>query len=401
MFESQIVGVSEALGNLTERGAVDPVVKATLMLSDSGFVSVSEAVAYGKLKGLFGGGSSEDQTETSTENVPPRGTSTEPSESTSSSSSSSATPTPSSNETDAQPEKKKVVSKEDTVKLKVVTTFPVIPPMTVDEKKEARSRLRAIDQEEAAKTRKDEARNTLEGYLYRLRDLLDEENRDTPFKKCSKVSERKEITEKLEESFTWLHEHGDVAATSQLLDKRISLERVLALERPIVHRYKEIEAFPQALNNSQMWNWSTRLFLTEARQNLTAELEADLPSKWTKEDLDSLEKTLREHETWLSTWVEKQKSVQPNEDPVIETAEMKARAKVLETALMKLYKRKVPKARKPKATSSAAPEPTAQAEEKVDEMSDEPPVEDVTSETPPLGQEEVQEPLAVPKHDEL
>lgn len=50
MFESQIVGVSEALGNLTERGAVDPVVKATLMLSDSGFVSVSEAVAYGEIK---------------------------------------------------------------------------------------------------------------------------------------------------------------------------------------------------------------------------------------------------------------------------------------------------------------------------------------------------------------
>lgn len=89
-------------------------------------------------------------------------------------------------------------------------------------------RLRAIDQQEAAKTRKDEARNTLEGYLYRLRDLLDEENRDTPFKKCSKASERKEITEKLEASFTWLHEHGDVAETSQFLDKRISLEQVFS-----------------------------------------------------------------------------------------------------------------------------------------------------------------------------
>lgn len=148
-----------------------------------------------------------------------------------------------------------------------------------------------------------------------------------------------------------------------------------------------------------MWNWSTRLFLTEARQNLTAELEADLPSKWTKEDLDSLEKALREHETWLSTWVEKQKSVQPNEDPVIETAEMKARAKVLETALMKLYKRKVPKARKSKVTSSAAPEPTTQVEENVEENGNEPLMKD--AETPPLGQEDAQEPLSVPKHDEL
>ena len=106
-----------------------------------------------------------------------------------------------------------------------------------------------------------------------------------------------------------------------------------------------------------MWNWSTRLFLHDARQNLTAEAAADLPSKWTAEELDGLERTLKEHETWLVEWVEKQKSVKPNEDPVIETTEMKARAKVLETHLQKLYRRKVPKAvKKPKTTSTVATE---------------------------------------------
>jgi hypoxia up-regulated 1 len=50
MLEVDIVGVTDAIGNLTERGAVDPVVKATLTLSESGFVSVSEAVAYGEIK---------------------------------------------------------------------------------------------------------------------------------------------------------------------------------------------------------------------------------------------------------------------------------------------------------------------------------------------------------------
>ena len=125
------------------------------------------------------------------------------------------------------------------------------------------------------------------------------------------------------------------------------------MEKPIIHRYQEIEAFPQALNSSQMWNWSTRLFLQEARQNLTEETAASLPSKWTKEELDGLEKTLKEHETWLSEWVEKQKSVRSNQDPVIETTEMKARAKVLETHLHKLWKRKIPKApKKPVSTSS-------------------------------------------------
>lgn len=104
-----------------------------------------------------------------------------------------------------------------------------------------------------------------------------------------------------------------------------------------------------------MWNWSTRLFLQEARQNLTTEVEAGLPSKWTKDELDGLEKTLKDHERWLAEWVEKQKNVKMNEDPVIETTEMKARAKVLEQHLQRLWKRKTPKMKPtPKSTSMTA-----------------------------------------------
>lgn len=81
-----------------------------------------------------------------------------------------------------------------------------------------------MDYEEAAKQRKEEARNNLESYMYRLRDLLDEENRDSPFRKCSQESERKAIAERLTESISWLHDHGDVADISQFLDKRNVLE---------------------------------------------------------------------------------------------------------------------------------------------------------------------------------
>ena len=81
-----------------------------------------------------------------------------------------------------------------------------------------------MDAEELAKNRKEEARNTFETYLYKLRDLLDDENKQTPFKKCSQQSERQAIAEKLDESFAWLHDRGDLAETSQFLDKRMSLE---------------------------------------------------------------------------------------------------------------------------------------------------------------------------------
>lgn len=133
------------------------------------------------------------------------------------------------------------------------------------------------------------------------------------------------------------------------------------LERPIVHRYQEIEAFPQALNNSQMWNFHSRMFLTDARENMTAEVAAELPQRYTEAELNALEKTLKEHEAWLYEWVEKQKSVKMNEDPVIETKEMKARAKTLETQLQRLVKKKPP--RPPKSTATASSSTSAAAEE--------------------------------------
>ncbi|KAF8622291.1 hypothetical protein AX15_007154 [Amanita polypyramis BW_CC] len=357
ILEAEIVGVADAVANLTEMGVVDPVVKATVTLSESGFVSVTEAVVYGeikddsltgKLKGLFGTTSAVDGTTTETVgNQPPRDTdsSSEPlTPSPSSSSGASASDTASTSATPSpSTETKKSVQGEQSIPLTVNIHFASIPPMTVGEKKEARNRLRALDADEAAKVRREEARNSFEAYLYRLRDLVDPDNIDTPFKKCSQELERKAISDKLDELFSWLFDKGDLAETSQFFNKRIALE---ALERPVIHRYQEIEAFPQALNNSQMWNWSTRLFLQEARQNLTAEAASGQPSKWTKEELDGLEKTLKDHEGWLNEWVEKQKKVKANEDPVIETTEMRARAKVLEQQLQKLVRRRVPKGRK-------------------------------------------------------
>jgi hypoxia up-regulated 1 len=50
LIEVEITGVEEALANLTDRGAPDPVVKATIPLSESGFVSVTDAIAFAEVK---------------------------------------------------------------------------------------------------------------------------------------------------------------------------------------------------------------------------------------------------------------------------------------------------------------------------------------------------------------
>ena len=86
------------------------------------------------------------------------------------------------------------------------------------------SRLKAIDIEEASKRKREESRNTLEGYLYRLRDLLADESNDAPFVKCSQPSERKSLAEKVDETLAWLQDHGEDADTIQYIDKRTALE---------------------------------------------------------------------------------------------------------------------------------------------------------------------------------
>lgn len=80
-----------------------------------------------------------------------------------------------------------------------------------------------MDNEENAKRRREEARNSLEGYLYRVRDLLDDQA-ETPFRMCSQETERKTIAQKLQEAITWLNEEGDSAETWEYLDKRNSVE---------------------------------------------------------------------------------------------------------------------------------------------------------------------------------
>lgn len=50
LLDARISGVAEALANITEADGIDPVIKVTILFSESGFVSVPEAIAYAELK---------------------------------------------------------------------------------------------------------------------------------------------------------------------------------------------------------------------------------------------------------------------------------------------------------------------------------------------------------------
>lgn len=171
-MEVDIGNVAEAITNLTELGASEPVVKATITLSESGFVSVTDAVAFGeikddtiagersfcspflsrvhqanvlffvgKLKGFFGGGSSSSSDETTeAENFPPRESKTASTSSAASSSSSGTSSGKNGSGSASTTPEKKVTPVENTIPLTINVKFTSIPPLTVSAKKASRNR---------------------------------------------------------------------------------------------------------------------------------------------------------------------------------------------------------------------------------------------------------------------
>jgi hypoxia up-regulated 1 len=83
-----------------------------------------------------------------------------------------------------------------------------------------------MEAEEAAIAAREEQRNILEGYLYKLRDLLEGDGQH-PFVKCSQESERRALSRHLKDVSNWLHTHADDAPTKDFVERRSSLECVI------------------------------------------------------------------------------------------------------------------------------------------------------------------------------
>ncbi len=82
-----------------------------------------------------------------------------------------------------------------------------------------------MEAEEAAIAAREEQRNVLEGYLYKLRDLLESDSQH-PFVKHSQDPERRAISRQLKDVSNWFHSHAEEAQTKDFVEKRSSLECV-------------------------------------------------------------------------------------------------------------------------------------------------------------------------------
>lgn len=112
-----------------------------------------------------------------------------------------------------------------------------------------------------------------------------------------------------------------------------------SFETPIIRRYTEFTGRPKALEDFQKAMFAGRLFFVEAKKNLSEAIAADLPSKYTDEDLDPIGYMLKEYEEWLTPLIEKQTKANEvfSSEPVILISDLETRGRALQAAVSRTF----------------------------------------------------------------
>ncbi|KAF9585248.1 Hypoxia up-regulated protein 1 [Lunasporangiospora selenospora] len=247
-----LTGLTEAVNKFKDVSVNTPKVKVTIELSDSGVLNVQEAVATietdtakkatlaEKVKSFFGTSEKNEDVK----DAEPKETD-ENSESDEGKKSSQGNPDSGKKEDPKESEKKDNSSAEPSAKNETVTTLIEkvllnikvesrgIAPLSDDLKKVSSSKLQRLDTLDTAKRAREEARNSLETFLYRGRDLLYKDE----IIEVSTEEEREKLSSQLSVISEWL-EDNEEAETEEF---QVRLKDLRALERPISVRAAEQE----------------------------------------------------------------------------------------------------------------------------------------------------------------
>ncbi|KAG8908730.1 lumenal Hsp70 protein [Tulasnella sp. 408] len=342
VVKAKLSGVAGALANLTSQGVQTPQVRVSFGYSDSGLAVVEDAVAVGELTRVV-----------------------EPSKSASDDKKAKSTGSQTTTSTSESQESTKAATEEAPKTETVTVTAPIdlqitplsLSPLSTPEKQTSRSRLAEIAAREAAKAKREQAFNLLEGFLYRLRDLLEDDS--NPFHEFAQPDEQARLSDKLATTMSWLHDEGEEAAADVLLAKRAELENI---EQPIITRYQEASTGPKALSDLQKAHALARAFLTEAKANQTAAVEAGETPRFTDDDLKSVDTLVTESENWLRERTQQQKKLTKRQDPALKTAEMESKGVAIQKLVLGLQKRKPYRPKTTSTTKSATATPTQTTE---------------------------------------
>ncbi|PMD45967.1 actin-like ATPase domain-containing protein [Hyaloscypha variabilis F] len=213
-------------------------------------VSEEKESMVDSVKGLFGFGKkdqvplAEDAGETETVSESSSTTDSSASSSTSSSSTATSSSASAKESKDAKDTKQKQTKRLEVIPLKYTTELKGLPQISTAEIKRMKDRLQSFDDADRSKRLREEALNQLEGFTYKVRDLLDKDE----FVAASTKEEQSSLESKSKETSEWIYSGGADASREELKAK---LKEMKDIVTPIEFRMEEAATRPDKIKALQ------------------------------------------------------------------------------------------------------------------------------------------------------
>ncbi|EKD19549.1 uncharacterized protein L3040_002571 [Drepanopeziza brunnea f. sp. 'multigermtubi'] len=372
------------------------------------------------VKGLFGFGKKDQVPLSDEEAAEAKSSSSTESLTASSSSSSPSSPSPS----PSPSVKPKPTKRFEIVPLAYTTTIGGLPQLPAAELTRMKERLASFADSDRSRRLREESLNQLEGFTYKVRDLLEEEE----FITASTATERESLEATAKAASEWIYSGGAEASRDEL---KARLNEMKDIVKPIEIRKSEASSRPLALKSLQDALNQTQTMIagiteqiandTKAHEAFSAsksaaaaaeptpspiadELEDEdasstspgpareetlAPPVYVEADLVKPKELYSEISTWLAEKLPAQEALSAADDPVLLSKDLEAKAKQLTDIHVALimksmkqpYKSSRPNSSKPKAQKPKTKPPkskksssTASAEKSEKKSGEQPPV---------------------------
>lgn len=283
--------------------------------------------------------------------------------------------------------------KTETIAVSVSTESIGLQRVKYNSQMRMKARLNAFDKSDRSRVLREETLNNLEGYTYKIRDILEDEG----FVAASTEEQRDGIEEKSNNASIWLY--GDGAdANKETLKAR--LDELRALVTPIQRRKDEASKRPSEIQKLKDALAQANTMVTVVKQQKEAQVLAEskaasdsetansptttapstatddfadlddettmasssttsavpnLPaSMYSEEDVDAIVRKEETVKNWLDEKLAEQEKLSPTDDPVLLSSELSAKSKELNDAVMSLLTKQMktpPKLKKSKSSS--------------------------------------------------
>ncbi|KAJ1562471.1 Membrane-bound transcription factor site-2 protease [Nowakowskiella sp. JEL0078] len=372
---AKVSGLNLAIEKYKEQYSSQPKVKAFIELTESGLVSVEDAHVFFELEqndsesikdtvmNFFKGGKKDKEEKKLDDNPNVGDNAEENTESSEKTDSKSTDKTAQKNETDTKTTKdskeKKLKITSEKVKLTVDVKYETIEPMSLKHKEISLKRLLEMDLDDLKRRNHEEARNTLEAFLYSTKEFL----YDDELELVTTEEQRDTLKNLLEITSDWLFDDGEGAQTDEIRGKHEALK---SLYSPMVFRRKEMRKRPDAvkelreaisnmrstvniLKESNVQSGSTESSSSSITSSSTATPSIYGEALYSEEDFETVLEIIKLAEDWLNDKEAEQSKLLNHEMPVLKVKDLESKMKDVNMAVNILLSK--PKPRK-KASSS-------------------------------------------------